>query len=438
MTKKDLMKQLKSEGKAILPNKARILSQIPRQDEKKRVTTWHPKLAIAFSLLLLIVIGITLFNEQPMSPTVITVDINPSVELTIDANEKVTSYRALNLDGEVVVESIHLNGLSMTAAIETIMLEATELGYMNETSVVNVLAVNNQSSVENKINDRLKSYFANRIQMIDVTSDIIRQAKDLNISPRKLVLIQSIIEMDPTYTLDALISLDISMLNEIKRDYVRAELDELKDAIADYKDDILNQKNALLSDVSDYIDGLRTSITQLKSLYETNVVEFSIAYTNFSLEKFPSAEIPLLPSLKYQRLVLLESKLDAYESYLNNQVESLYEVHMRGLYAHLVDTHANLLELSNWVLPNQGLSALTSLEIYLDASLYDQLFIAVAKRLDTMLNQTPQGSGEVYRRTLLMTYQEFMVYYESNQVSEALKTSEYIQNILTKYQQKEN
>jgi hypothetical protein len=102
-----------------------------------------------------------------------------------------------------------------------------------------------------------------------------------------------------------------------------------------------------------------------------------------------------------------------------------------------VDTHANLNQLNQWQSPTHALNVLTSIELYLDASLYDQLFLASAKRLDVLLNQPSSGAGNAYKNILQEAYTEFMVYYNSNQVSESLKSSNYIQDILLKYQQKE-
>jgi hypothetical protein len=261
--------------------------------------------------------------------------------------------------------------------------------------------------------------------------------KTLNISPRKLALIQAIIAIDSSYTLETLIAYDIPKLNEIRRGFVANEIETLKATLTGMKTTLEAQKTALLSEVHTYISEMRSEMERLKALYLTNLLEFNLAYTTFSNTYFPNAQVPLLPSLKYQRLVLLESKLDAYETYLVQQVETLFEISVRGLYTHLVDTHANLNQLNQWQSPTHALNVLTSIELYLDASLYDQLFLASAKRLDVLLNQPSSGAGNAYKNILQEAYTEFMVYYNSNQVSESLKSSNYIQDILLKYQQKE-
>jgi hypothetical protein len=438
MTNKSLIDQLKAEGKSIELNKERILSQIPRQEKhKSRLIPWHPKLAMTFGLLLLVVVGITLFRQRPTNPSIVTVDINPSIELTVNADNEITAYRALNLDGEVVIESMVLNNLNINDGIEAVIEQATALGYVTANSVININAFNEQSTVENRLNERIKEHFQSRIQMIEMTETLRSEAKTLNISPRKLALIQAIIAIDSSYTLETLIAYDIPKLNEIRRGFVANEIETLKATLTGMKTTLEAQKTALLSEVHTYISEMRSEMERLKALYLTNLLEFNLAYTTFSNTYFPNAQVPLLPSLKYQRLVLLESKLDAYETYLVQQVETLFEISVRGLYTHLVDTHANLNQLNQWQSPTHALNVLTSIELYLDASLYDQLFLASAKRLDVLLNQPSSGAGNAYKNILQEAYTEFMVYYNSNQVSESLKSSNYIQDILLKYQQKE-
>lgn len=438
MTNKSLIEQLKAEGKSIELDKARILSQIPRQEKhKSRIIQWHPKLAMTFGLLLLVLVGITLFRQNPTTPSIVTVDINPSIEFTVDENDEVTSYRALNLDGEVVIENMVLTNLSVNDAIEAVITQATELGYVTDTSVVNVNAYNEKSTIENQLNERIQARFQSRIQMIEVTEALISEAKALHITPRKLALIKAIIAMDPSYSFDTLLSYDIPRLNEIRRGYIATEIDALKAQLNVLKNNLDEQKASLLLEVDTYIEDLSTAIDHLKLLYDSNLLEFNQDYATFSTAYFPNATIPLLPSVKYQKLLVLESKLEAYESYLKQQVETLFELSVRGLYTHLVDTHANLNQLNTWQAPVHAMQVLTSIELYLDASLYDQLFLASAKRLDILLNQSQAGSGNAYRRILDEAYQEFMVYYNSNQVTESLKTSSYIQTILQNYQQKE-
>ncbi|PKK86805.1 MAG: hypothetical protein CVV63_03590, partial [Tenericutes bacterium HGW-Tenericutes-8] len=237
MTKKSLIDQIKTEGKHFVPDiKDTILSNIPRQEKlHKHIFIWQPKLAMALMLLIMITFGISLFPKDRFYPTVVTLNINPSVEFVLDQNNQVTSYRALNLDGAVLIESYNLIGTDINQALDTLIGNAYQLGYATETSIIEVAAYNQKSATEEKMNQAIKAYFTDRITISQVDQATINEAKSLNISPRKLILIHQIMFTHDTYTLDVLLAMDVVELNEIKMAYVASEIEQLKDTVSQYK-----------------------------------------------------------------------------------------------------------------------------------------------------------------------------------------------------------
>ncbi len=441
MTKKSLIDQLKTEGKHFVPDiKDTILSNIPRQEKvHKHILIWQPKLAMALMLLIMITFGISLLPKSESYPTFVTLNINPSVEFSLDENNQVTSYRALNLDGAVLIESYDLVGSDINQALDTLINKAYELGYATDTSTIEVAAYNQRTSTEEKVNQALKAYFTNRITISEVDQDTLDEAKSLNISPRKLLLIQQILVTHDDYTFDQLVKLDVIALNEIKMAYIANEIDLLKDKVTAYRAGLENKKALLESEVNTYIQTLTADINNLKSLYETDMIAFSLAYQTFSTTYFPDATIPILPAVQYQRVLNLESKLSDYQAYLQAQVSSMYQLWLTKFNAHLVDTHADLDILATLELPNVGIQGLAKLASFVDANIKDQIFIEIADRLNTLLNDMPSDAGHAYKRIVDTLYVEFMLYYESDDVSQTLKDSTYIQTIITTYQNtKEN
>ena len=164
----------------------------------------------------------------------------------------------------------------------------------------------------------------------------------MNISPIKLLLIRQILLTHDEYTFEQLAKLDVVALNEIKMAFVANEIDELKERVAEYRAGLENKKALLESEVTDYIETLTSEINNLKSLYETDIIAFSLAYQTFSNTYFPDAVIPILPAVQYQRILNLETRLIDYQSYLQAQISSMYQLWLTKLNAHLVDTHADL------------------------------------------------------------------------------------------------
>jgi hypothetical protein len=61
----------------------------------------------------------------------VTIDINPSIEIGIDKAEKVRELRALNSDGEIVIEGIKYRGLAIESVAASILNVAGDTHYLD-------------------------------------------------------------------------------------------------------------------------------------------------------------------------------------------------------------------------------------------------------------------------------------------------------------------
>ena len=60
----------------------------------------------------------------------VTVDVNPSIELMVDADKKVVSCSALNDDGSIIIAGEAIVGKDVNEATKIIMSLCTETGYI--------------------------------------------------------------------------------------------------------------------------------------------------------------------------------------------------------------------------------------------------------------------------------------------------------------------
>lgn len=83
---------------------------------------------------LLVIIVIPFLTLQPLfTPDIfayVTVDINPSIELAIDKNEKVLSVTSLNNEGEKLITKVNIKNIPLTEAIELITEAAIQEKYI--------------------------------------------------------------------------------------------------------------------------------------------------------------------------------------------------------------------------------------------------------------------------------------------------------------------
>lgn len=132
----------------------------------------------------------------------VTVDINPSVELSIDKKQQVLSAMALNDEAKDVLNGLKLKGLGVKEAVETLAQTAQEKGFFQEKTEVIVTASAavdeeklKQSSVdlvklEDDLVSKLKMVAVEQnpgveVEGILVSKDVREAAKQAGVSPGK-------------------------------------------------------------------------------------------------------------------------------------------------------------------------------------------------------------------------------------------------------------
>lgn len=70
--------------------------------------------------------------EVPKESAFVTIDINPSIELTLDRDRTVTAVGAVNTDAEILLWQEELVGMELEPALERIVALAVEMGYVTE------------------------------------------------------------------------------------------------------------------------------------------------------------------------------------------------------------------------------------------------------------------------------------------------------------------
>ncbi len=111
------------------------LIQIPAGAKRHR-STMRQFATIAASLILITCLGflisLNLVNIQPTRPVaaIVTIDINPSVKLSVTADGQVVKIEALNADaGQLDLN--RLIGKSLDMAVESVVKQATSAGFIN-------------------------------------------------------------------------------------------------------------------------------------------------------------------------------------------------------------------------------------------------------------------------------------------------------------------
>lgn len=179
---------------------------------KKRVVI------IGIILLMVIIIGLFLikkvFGERY---SIITLDINPSIELRVDSKDIVVGIRALNNDAYDLI-SDDLVSKNIDDVITSISNEIIDK--IDNREYVILLHVEGSLGVD-RVNGRLNEVFFERHKSVNVIVPLItkedeRKAKKLNITPAKAAFLKEVTDSNDNLMIEDLVSKPVSELKEIK------------------------------------------------------------------------------------------------------------------------------------------------------------------------------------------------------------------------------
>jgi len=161
--------------------------------------------AVAAALLLAVgVWSYQAFMTKPMAYAYVTVDINPSIEFSVDEERTVIGVTALNADAERVLDDLTLDGKTVQEAVATVTDAAQKQGYLQDQGDVIITAtlagtpeaeqkVDSEADLgelEAKLGDQVKTVAQQGgnevdVETIVVSPDLRDAAKEAGISPGK-------------------------------------------------------------------------------------------------------------------------------------------------------------------------------------------------------------------------------------------------------------
>lgn len=195
------------------------------EEEPKR----KPRNHVIFSCLCLsfaIVLSFIAFNK-PQYECLVSLDVNPSIELEINDEARVIDVLCHNQDAIEVLDEMDLIKTDIDVAINALIGSMFRHGYINEAknSVLVTVQGDNQETrqkmkerVVEDVKTALNGYSLEASvisQDIEIQSDANKLAKEYDISVGKATLIQELVKENPDYQFEDLTALSISDLNTL-------------------------------------------------------------------------------------------------------------------------------------------------------------------------------------------------------------------------------
>lgn len=105
----------------------------PIRKVRKSRRAWQALAAAAALLLLTLTVALGWnFAQASTAVALVSIDINPSIELALNAREQVVRATAVNSDGEKVLQALELKNQPVPVAMSKILEQAQNLGYLTD------------------------------------------------------------------------------------------------------------------------------------------------------------------------------------------------------------------------------------------------------------------------------------------------------------------
>ena len=157
--------------------------------------------------------------------SVISFDVNPSIELTINQSERVLSATPLSEDAKIILQDMDLKNTDLDVAVNAIIGSMVKEGYISEIKNSILISVDSKDSTQgmrlqerlmSEVNELLERYAVHGavlVQSMATDSRLTGLAEEYRISVGKTQLIDFLVSHDETLSYDGLAELSINDLN---------------------------------------------------------------------------------------------------------------------------------------------------------------------------------------------------------------------------------
>lgn len=201
---------------------------VPMKKKNSRMKKWMQTVAACLAVLLLGGGGL-LVQQAHAVTSVVSLDVNPSIELRVNSREKVVSCQALNQEAQAVLEDMDggrdLKGVKADVAVNAIVGSLVRCGYLDSLSSAILISVEDkdqaraqrlQQELTNVAGGALgNSQAAVLSQTVQQDKELEKQAKANNISTGKAALIRQAMALNGSLTFEGLAQLSVEELRDL-------------------------------------------------------------------------------------------------------------------------------------------------------------------------------------------------------------------------------
>lgn len=191
---------------------------------------WATLVAACLAVILLGGGGV-LYQQANAAASVVSLDVNPSIELRVSRSEKVLACAPLNEDAKAILADMgggaDLKGAKLDVAVNAIVGSLVRNGYLSSISSAIMISVEDKNTARaEKLQRELTDAVDGVLQTSDAKASVLtqtltqdaareQQARENSISTGKAALVNRILTINPTLQFDALAKLSVEELKDL-------------------------------------------------------------------------------------------------------------------------------------------------------------------------------------------------------------------------------
>ena len=203
---------------------------IPMTTKKTAKRKWTTLVAACLAVMLLCGGGV-FYQQAHAVASVVSLDVNPSIELKVSRNEKVLVCTPLNEDAKAILADMSngadLKGAKLDVAVNAIVGSLVRNGYLDSISSAIMISVeDNDTARAEKLQRELTSTVDGVLQTSEAKASVLtqtltqdagleRQARENSISTGKAALVNRVLALNATLKFDALAKLSVEELKNL-------------------------------------------------------------------------------------------------------------------------------------------------------------------------------------------------------------------------------
>lgn len=213
---------------AILPDCGATKGRIVNMEEIRKNNRWIKRAAVIAAALVLLVggaVGIQAYNINRAVDSVISLDVNPSIEIDVNRKEQVLSVTALNEAAQTVIGDMDLTGSDLDVAVNALVGSMLRNGYISDIANSILVSVDNDdadrgSALQAKLAATIDSLmqtdsFSGAVisQTVEKDEELDKLAEQYGITAGKAQLIRQLTTQNTMLKFEDLARLSINELN---------------------------------------------------------------------------------------------------------------------------------------------------------------------------------------------------------------------------------